>query len=268
MGFEAYAKIAGFDDHFGYEQYNNSSDFDGTWAIWDEEFLQFYASQMGKMKQPFITSLFTASSHHPFRVPKKYKDKFPQGKHPIFQCIAYTDYAVEQFFKKMSQYEWYNNTLFVITADHTNHPVYDEYFTALGRYSVPILFYHPGSDLKGLVDSIPVQQIDIMPTVLSYLNYDKPFFAYGQDILTTKAADKFVINYNNGTYQMLKCDYLQQFNGEKTKAVYNYKTDTLLRNNLFEQTDGQNETEMLIKSIVQQYLERMTENRLRISDEK
>jgi hypothetical protein len=128
------------------------------------------------------------------------------------------------------------------------------------------LLYHPDSDLKGLVDSIPVQQTDIMPSVLSYLNYDKPFFAYGQDVFTTNAADKFVINYNNGIYQLVKGDYLLQFDGEKTKPVYNYKTDTFLRNNIIGQIDGQEETEMLTKSVIQQYIVRMTENRLRISE--
>ena len=263
MGFEAFAKSAGFDDYFGYEQYNNSSDFDGTWAIWDEEFLQFYAAEMGKMKQPFITSVFTATSHEPYHIPGKYKGKFPKGKNPVLECIAYTDYAMRQFFLKMSQYEWYNNTLFVICADHMNHPVYDKSFTSTGRYSIPILFYQPGSNLKGLVDSIPVQQTDIMPSVLGYLNYDKPYFAYGQDIFSTQAADKFVINYNNGIYQMLKGDFMQQFDGEKTKAVYNYKTDPMLRNDINGQAKEQNENEMLIKSVVQQYIVRMTENKLK-----
>jgi len=266
MGFQAFAKIAGFDDFFGYEQYNNSHDFDGTWAIWDEEFLQFYADQMGKMKQPFITSIFTASSHHPFRLPEKYKDQFPEGKHPILKGIAYTDYSIRKFFRKMSQYEWYDNTLFVICADHSCTPVHDEYFTGLGRYSIPVLFYRPGSNLKGLVDSIPVQQTDIMPSILSYLNFDKPYFAYGQDIFTTKVNDKFVINYNNGIYQLVKGDYMQQFDGEKTTAVYNYRTDSLLRNNLIGQVEEQNKNESLTKSVVQQYLTRMTENKLRVPD--
>ena len=264
MGFQAYAKIAGFDDYFGYDEYPNKHDFDGTWAIWDEEFLQFFADKMGKMKQPFITSVFTATSHNPFHLPERYKDKFPKGKHPILECIAYSDYSIRQFFQKMSKYDWYKNTLFVICADHICQPVHDEYFTGTGRYSIPILFYQPGSDLKGLVDSIPVQQSDIMPSVLSYLNYDKPYFAYGQDIFTTKAADKFVINYNNGTYQLLKGDLVQQFDGEKTRAVYDYKTDRMLHNNLIGQTEDQNKNEILIKSIVQQYITRMTENKLRV----
>ena len=265
MGFQAYAKAAGFDDYFGYESYPDKRDFDGTWAIWDEEFLQFYADKMGKMKQPFITAVFTATSHHPFHLPERYKGKFPKGKHPILECIAYSDYAIRQFFMKMSKYDWYKNTLFVISADHVCQPIYDKYYTATGRYSIPILFYQPGSDLKGLVDSIPVEQADIMPTVLSYLNYDKPYFAYGQDILTTKAADKFVLNYNNGIYQLLKGDFVQQFDGEKTTAVYNFKTDSMLHTNLYGQTGSQEDNEELTKSVVQQYIMRMTENRLKVS---
>jgi phosphoglycerol transferase MdoB-like AlkP superfamily enzyme len=266
MGFEAYAKMAGFNDYFGYETYNNSSDFDGWWAIWDEEFLQYYATEMGKMKQPFITSIFTASSHHPFQVPKKYKDKFPKGERPILECMAYTDYAMQRFFDKMSQYEWFNNTLFVITADHTGASLTDEYTNGLGRYAIPILFYQPGSDLKGVVDSFPVQQIDIMPSILSYLHYDKPFFAYGQDIFTTQADGKFIVNYNNGEYQLLKDGRMIQFDGEKTKAVYHYKTDPTLKNNLAGTIDIHKEDEWLLKSMIQQYIERMVENRMRISE--
>jgi phosphoglycerol transferase MdoB-like AlkP superfamily enzyme len=263
MGFQAYAKAAGFDDYFGMTEYGNSSDYDGWWAIWDEEFLQYYAAEMGKMKQPFVTSVFTASSHHPFRIPEKYRNRFPQGD---LKCIAYSDYSLKQFFKKMSQYDWYNNTLFVITADHANQPMHDEYFTDAGLFSVPILFYHPGSNLKGLVDSVAVQQIDVMPTVLSYLNYDRPYFAYGQDILTTSAANKFAINYNVGVYQLFRRDFMQQFNGFETVSVYRYKTDPLLRENLCGHAAEQSETEILIKSVLQQYMQRMVENRLRMND--
>ena len=68
MGFMAYAKACGFDEYFGMTEYNKSpnhngmADFDGTWAIWDEPFMQYYAECMNEMKEPFITALFTASS--------------------------------------------------------------------------------------------------------------------------------------------------------------------------------------------------------------
>jgi phosphoglycerol transferase MdoB-like AlkP superfamily enzyme len=263
MGFQAYAKSAGFDDYFGMDECPDKA-FDGTWAIWDEEFLQFYADKMGELKQPFITSVFTASSHHPFAIPKKYEGQFPEGTLPIHKCIGYSDYSIRRFFKKMSQYDWFANTLFVITADHANESNHQEYLTDLGVYAVPILFYHPGSNLKGLVDSIPVNQIDIMPSILSYLNYDEPYVAFGQDFFTTKSTDKFAVNYNNQIYQFLEKEYFMQFDGEKVKSVYDYKTDNLLQHNLVGQIEEQDNMEKQLKSIIQQYILRMTENRLLI----
>jgi phosphoglycerol transferase MdoB-like AlkP superfamily enzyme len=263
MGFLAYAKSAGFDDYFGLTEYGNT-DLDGMWAVWDEEFLQYYAEKMDELKQPFVTAVFTATSHHPFKIPKRYEGHFPEGDKPIHKCIGYTDYAVRQFFNKMKQYEWFNNTLFIITADHTSLVTHQEYFTDINRYSVPILFYHSGSDLKGLKTE-PVQQIDIMPSILGYLNYDKPYFAYGQDVFNTNEGEKFVVNYNNGLYQLLKHDYFLQFDGEKTKSIYNYKSDIFLQNNLAGKIEEQREMEHLMKAIIQQYIVRMTENRLTLT---
>jgi phosphoglycerol transferase MdoB-like AlkP superfamily enzyme len=262
MGFQAYAKSAGFDDYFGLNEYGNK-DLDGMWAIWDEEFLQFYADKMGELKQPFVTSVFTATSHHPFKIPQRYEGRFPEGTQEIHKCIGYTDYAMRQFFHKMAQYDWYDNTLFVITADHTNQTSHKEYFTDVNSYAVPILFYHPGGDLKGL-KTLPVQQIDIMPSILGYLNYDKPYFAYGQDVFNTREEDKFVVNYNNRLYQFFRQDYFLQFDGEKTKSVYNYKSDIFLQNNLVGKVKEQSEMETLLKAVIQQYITRMTENRLTI----
>lgn len=266
MGFEAYAKAAGFEDYYGLNEYNNNEDFDGTWAIWDEEFFQFYAKKMGEMKQPFMTAMFTASSHHPYNIPERYKDKFAKGTMPIHKCISYSDNALRLFFKKMSEYSWYKNTLFVITADHTNSSCHKEYVTDEKLYAVPILFYKPDSDdLKGKEMRL-AQQIDIMPSILGYLNYDKPYFAFGNDIISNKNNDNFVVNYNNQIYQIFQHDYFLQFDGEKTKAIYNFKTDTFLEKNLVGKVKEQEQMEKLLKSMIQQYIVRMTNNELQAKE--
>jgi len=77
MGFDAFAKMAGFDAYYGKDEYNNNDDFDGFWGIWDEPFFQFYANTITTFKEPFATALFSVSSHHPFQVPDKYKGVFP-----------------------------------------------------------------------------------------------------------------------------------------------------------------------------------------------
>lgn len=261
MGFQAFAKSAKFQDYFGMDDYDNEDDFDGTWAIWDEEFFQFYAKKMGEFKQPFVTSIFSASSHHPFNVPEKYKGKFPKGDKPIHQCIGYSDYALRRFFETMSKYDWYKNTLFVFSADHTNQVTHKEYTTDAEIYSIPIFFYHPGSDLKGR-QHVLTQQIDIMPSILGYLNYDKSYLAFGNDVITQRDTNRYVVNYSNQIYQIYKGDFLLQFDGEKTKAVYDYREDRMLRNNLIGKLTVQDTMETLLKANIQQYLTRMISNEL------
>ena len=262
MGFQAYARSVGYTDYFGREEYNNDADFDGNWAIWDEEFLQFYADKISSFPQPFSVGLFTASSHHPFNIPERYKNVYPEESHPLHKCTRYSDHALKKFFEKASKEPWFENTLFVLTADHTNASEHAEYQTDLGFYSVPIIFYTPNGDLQGYRTDVIAQQIDIMPTVLGYLGYDKPFVSFGCDILHTPAEETYAVNYTNGTYQYLKDDYMLQFDGEKTKAIYRFKTDTFLKENLVGKVPQQNEMERELKAIIQQYMERMNHDRM------
>ncbi|MBR4840297.1 MAG: sulfatase-like hydrolase/transferase [Paludibacteraceae bacterium] len=266
MGFQAFAKTAKFNDYFGMDDYPNKNDFDGTWAIWDEEFFQFFAQKMGEFKQPFVTSIFSASSHHPFRIPEKYEGQFPKGDLPIHQCIGYSDLALRRFFQTMSQYDWFENTLFVFSADHTNQVSHPEYTTDAAIYSIPIFFYQPNSDLKGRRSTL-AQQTDILPSILGYLNYDQPFIAFGNDIITQSDSLKYNVNYSNGIYQIYRDNYLLQFDGEKTKAVYDFKKDRMLQNNLLGKVAEQDSLELLLKANIQQYILRMINDQLTVKRE-
>lgn len=268
MGFQAYARTAGYNHYFGRTEYNNDADYDGTWAIWDEKFLSFYADEISKMKEPFAVGLFSATSHHPFVIPKEYKDRFPEGTMPIHKCIRYTDNALREFFNKASKESWYKNTIFVIVADHTNKGDTPEYMTDAGRFEVPIIFFQPeDSTLRGRRRGIS-QQIDIMPTVLNYMGYDEPYIAFGCDLLNTPEDQTYAVNYFNGNYQFFKGEYMLQFDGKKSIAFYNYIKDRLLKNNLLNTLPVQNDMESELKSIIQQYMERMNQNRLVYSDER
>ena len=192
MGFSAYTKLAGIDHYYGKTEYNNDADFDGIWGIWDEPFMQYMAQTMNQFKQPFFSAFFSTSSPHPLKVPEKYVGKVRKGPLEVQECIGYTDMAIKKFFQTASQMPWFKNTLFVITADHATVSHFPEYQNAVGYYSIPILFYYPGGNLKGKLDKT-VQQIDIMPTVLNYLKYDKPYFSYGFDAFDLHN-DNFAVN--------------------------------------------------------------------------
>ena len=266
MGFQAFSNATGFDDYFGRTEFDQSkrfggeAEFDGYWAIWDEPFLQYFCAEMNFFRQPFVSAVFTATSHHPFQIPEKYEGKFPEGTLEVHKCIGYTDYALRRFFEEAKKQPWYNNTVFVITNDHTNLTDHPEYQTDLGVFTGPVIFFSPGDpDFKGCHEGL-AQQIDIMPTLLGYLGYNRPYIAFGQDLLNTPKEETFVVNYPNGVYQFAKNGYVIQFDGEKTTAVYSLD-DKLMQNNLLGTVDI-TDMERQLKAIIQQYMSRMNENRM------
>ena len=271
MGFSAYAHSIGYKQYYGLDEYCKSpkyggmDDFDGKWAIWDEPFLQFTLDNIGEMKQPFLATVFTASSHHPYNVPEQYRDSLKdEGGQPIHKCVRYTDMALRRFFERASLEPWYQNTIFVLVADHTNQTSHDVYKTDLGLYSIPIIFFTPDGSLQPLHDEAAiVQQTDITPTLLHLLGYNKPYVAFGEDLLATEGGDTWAFNYNAGIYQLVRGDLLLQFDGTKTTAVYRFKTDPLLKENLVGKLPEQQEMELFLKALIQQYMSRMNENRLR-----
>ena len=273
MGFHAFARATGFQHYYGRDEYNadpnfnRDKDFDGTWAIWDEEFFQFFAQEMGKMREPFMTALFSASSHDPFVVPDKYRGMFPKGERPLQECIAYTDYALKRFFETASHQPWFRNTLFVITADHVSQHIDPFYCTTLGNYSVPIIFYAPGdATLQGYDQERIVEQIDIMPTVLSYLHYDRPYIAFGRDLLHTQVDDCFALHWvpEFSGYEFVWGDYALQFDGKQATAAYAFRTDSTFAHNVLGTMPQAtlNHMQCMMKSIIQQYMQRMTTDNL------
>ena len=268
MGFQAFARSTGFKDYYGREDFSRDKrfggeqEFDGTWAIWDEPFLQYYCAKMSEMKEPFMTAVFTASSHHPYVVPEKYRERFPEEGIEIHKCIRYTDMALGEFFRSASRQPWFKNTIFVLTSDHTNLSDHDYYQTDLGGFCSPIIIYEPGiTDLQPAVQDKIAQQIDILPTVLGMLHYPKPYFAFGIDVLNTPAEDTWAVNYLNGIYQYVKHGHVLQFDGQRTRAVYAL-TDSLMKHNLVGSCPDQESMEHELKAIIQQYMARMTQDRL------
>ena len=180
----------------------------------------------------------------------------------IYRTIQFTDYSLRKFFEKASSMPWFKNTLFVLTADHCSAQVnYDKYRTASGYFWIPFIFYHGGDNLHGMeVD--PAQQTDILPTVLNYLGYDKSYVSFGCDLFDP-ASEKLVFNYLDETYQLFLGDYLLLFNGDRSIALYKYKTDILLKQNLLSVNhEIRKVMEAKIKAIIQQYNNRMVDDKL------
>jgi hypothetical protein len=261
MGYAAFCRLMGFERFYEMSEYGSKSDYDGIWGIWDEEFLQFTAKTTTSLQEPFLTAVFTLSSHHPFKIPARYNDRFQGGTLPIHKCIEYSDYSLKRFFETAQQQPWYNHTLFVLVGDHVNGIAHDEYKTSPEMFAVPVIFYKPDGSLKNYEYSI-AQQIDATPTILGYLGYDQTYLAFGFDL--NKTADRFAINYINGTYQLYTNRYVLLFDAQKTTGLYAIHTD--MTDNLAEKLpDVRNDLELKAKAFLQEYTTRMVENRLTVN---
>lgn len=230
MGFLGFGNILGFKHYFGKNEYNHDEDFDGMWAIWDEPFLQYFAKNVGN-KQPFMATVFTASSHHPFKIPEKYNGKFKKGTIEMHEPIQYTDYAIKKYFETAKKQPWFNNTIFVFTGDHTNQVAYGEYEKAMNRFAVPLILYSPNPDyhLQG-VNPETAQQIDIYPTLADLIGYNKPIRSWGRSVVSDKKYPSVIVNSDGSSEQFIIGNYMYRFDGKEITGVYD-KNDLGFENN-------------------------------------
>lgn len=264
MGFQGFANILGFKHYYGMTEYNKPEDFDGMWAIWDEPFLQYFAKNVGK-KQPFMATVFTASSHHPFKVPEKYKGKFKKGPLEINEPMEYTDYSLKRYFETAKKEPWYHNTIFVITGDHTNQIHYSEYEKALNRYAVPVILFSPNPEyhLKGVSQEL-AQQIDIYPTLADLIGYNKPIRSWGISLVSeNKNYNHLIINSDSVMEQVLFGNYIYRFDGKEVVGVYK-ASDLNMDNNLIKTSnDPEIKKGILVtKAWYQDYMDRVINKKL------
>ncbi|CDN32158.1 putative sulfatase [Mucinivorans hirudinis] len=239
MGFVAFAKSAGFNNirtMESYEAARGSGDYDGYWGIWDEPFLNFMAHELSTAKQPFVAATFTLSSHHPFVVPEKYRDVLPKGKTKVHQPVAYTDLAMRRFFDYAKTEPWYENTVFVMVADHVSSETFSQQArTDKGNSHIIQFIYTPDGTLAPMHDTVTTQQIDLMPTLLALIGYDKPYFAFGRNAFRQRDRG-FAVNYTGTQFQWI------------TDSVSYYFDET---------TTGTARADSAVKAFIQRYYEQM-----------
>lgn len=264
QNFDQYSNVAGFKEYYGKNEYVGPDAFDGTWGIFDEEFLQFFASKLDEFDKPFFTTLFTISSHNPYTIPEKYKDKFPKGPGHIHESIAYADYALKKFFETAKTKDWYNNTIFVITADHTSsEPQTDKWKSNVGKFRIPILFLAPGDD-SITIEKVEknFQQIDVLPSLMDYLQINGKIVSYGKSY---KSDQDFVVNYLDHIYNYEKGDYYLAYDGTATLGLYNWKKDPELKYDLKEsEPEKVKEMEKFLKAYIQSFNYRVKNNLLTV----
>lgn len=253
MGFDAYAISAGFENCLSKENYEKThghNDFDGYWGIWDDKFLSFMGEQIDTLQEPFLASIFTISSHHPFVLPDEWRERLPKGENNIQPCAAYLDAAIEKFFEENRNKSWFNNTVFLFVSDHVSCEYYaPQTSVSPGDFHILGAIYTPDGSLRGETFE-PTSQMDVMPTLLGILGYDAPYFAYGRDALKS-CENPITIVYDNGAYKAFSAEYIYIFTDDAIREVYHI-SDIARQNNLVA-THYSADIERRIKAYIQQY---------------
>jgi phosphoglycerol transferase MdoB-like AlkP superfamily enzyme len=262
MNFYSYIKKIGFDAYYGKEEFGDNTYYDGSWGIYDENFLQFFASKLNELPQPFLSAVFTISSHHPFKIPVKYIGKFKTGNSSeITETIGYTDYSLGEFFRKVASYPWFSNTLFVITADHpyklTEHELPD-YNKSENQFRVPIIFYCPGK-IKPEQSEKTAQQVDIMPSVLDYIGFNECFNAYGISLFSDTSNVSY--QFDNNMYRIQDDRTLIVFDGKRIVKNIDLRAGMEVAGvKLPEEGYSPTSLENKIKAIIQTYNSQLASN--------
>lgn len=260
MGFLGFSNILGIEEYYGMTEFNDNTQFDGFWGIWDEPFLQYVNRTLHVEKQPFMATVFTVSSHEPYIIPQQYEGKFPQGDIKIHPTIGYTDYALRQFFASAQKEEWFSHTLFVFVADHSNLTYYDDYQKVMNWNTVPIMFYYPQKKWVGKSQDI-AQQIDIFPSILHQIGYQKPFRSWGRSLFD-KTSKPFAIRFANGQYQYIHTDFVLLFDGTKAVGLYHTNDKALTQNVMQHFPQETLLLEKECKAYIQTYMNSIVERKL------
>ena len=259
--FDDFSKLAGFDNYYGRNEFGDETQFDGNWGIFDGPFFQYTAQELQKTQEPFCAGLFSLSSHTPYTLPTQFQGAFPDEPDPFRKSVRYTDAALRDFFASAKQMPWYENTLFVITADHRG-PSKNEYCNrGMGFYEVPLLFFHPSGKLTGKQTFLS-QQLDMVPTVLDYLNIEGTYCGFGKSLFR-HYPNRYVVNRLYAQYQIMDERYFLRFDGEKAYKLFDYSNDSLLNSNVIEKFPAEaKRLEKQIMAVLQLYSHRMGTNQL------
>ncbi len=247
MGFESYTLSNGFHKYFARDDYGEE-DYDGTWGVYDLPYLEYVVKNISKIEGPFVSGIFTLSSHQPYSIPQNFKGKFPKGTLDIHESIGYVDFSLRNFFEKAQKEKWFKDTYFVITSDHTQKLESPKFSNLVGRYRVPLILLGPG--IKAGVVSKVTQHSDIPSTVLDLLEVDGELPLTGVSVLSRD--NGLALNFADGnTYFVATGNKVQTLNSEKIydwdkgafinettssslllKAYLQYFNNGLIKNNL------------------------------------
>lgn len=204
---------------------DNEVTFENAWGVCDEDIYNKVLKEADKMQQanqPFFNFIMTTSNHKPYTYPNN-KINIPSGTGRS-GAVKYTDFAIGEFIKKAKTKPWFQNTVFIIMADHCANSA-GKWELNIDKYHIPAMIYNLPNTEPQKIDAL-CSQIDVFPTLFALLNWDYNSNLYGKNILeiSKKEERAFIGNYRK--LGLLKNQQLLVLGDQQKANYYEWETNT------------------------------------------
>ncbi len=248
---DSIANALGFQEYYGKEDVPLLREYPQEQPRfgWDYDALQFFHQKINeKQEKPFLAFMFTGTTHEPFPKIGKEFEIYPhddKNQNGFLNTLKYSDWALEQFMREAEKQDWYKNTIFIFTADHTLNAESDDSLPQ--KFHIPLVIYTPDGSLIPKREKRLASQYDLLPSIMDLLGFNQTIYTYGTSLFSNKQSEQIMLNQgdiigmitpNNWLgfteqgiqmqYQPLTKDESQAYENLKLKMQY---ADQLLREN-------------------------------------
>ena len=214
MGFNAFARLAGFDKITTRESFPADAPHDGTWGIYDHVMFERVLADFDAAPKPALSVVYTLHPHPPFTLPD-------QPRAGYYNALRYSDGTLRDFFSAAEKKPWFRDTVFVLMADHAFEDVqgYD-------AFHIPLLFYAPGF-IAAKKDTTVASELDVLPTLVDLLQLNTTHAAMGKSLFAGDPHFAFIdIEYAAGLIREKNSRLLAVFfDPEKYRGYFDMEND-------------------------------------------
>lgn len=206
--------------------------FKGSWGVSDQDlFDRAHQEFSKKLDEPFFSLVFTSSNHSPFEFPEGDFELYDEPRATVANAVKYADYAMGEFFEKAKKSSYWDNTIFLVVADHNSR--------VRGANLVPIEYFHIpalilGGGIEAQVNSRLASQIDLLPTLLGMLGITRAHPATGYDLFRPdieSISGRAIMQYNS-TQAYMEGSEVVILEANKPPALYERSESGLERSSI------------------------------------
>ncbi len=222
----------------------------GRLGVHDEFMFSQFKKELANLPQPFMSTLFTASSHAPYDFPAEHKLSFNSKADKYVNSVAYSDQCLGEFMKRVKEEDWYENTLFVFVADHSHNSPREWRVAQKERFKIPMLWYGEvlKKDHQGSTHNHMGSHIDISTTLLNQLQTDQTNYHWGRDLFNTSVKPAVPYAFHRG-FGLIRPNGYYAFSEDYQKIIEHHVNDPLQEDQI------QKEAELYFQGAFKQYID-------------